>query len=131
MLIAIGADHTIDYTNDDFSSTGVKYDVIFDTVYQSSFSKCLSALTADGCYLMANTSPLRMIRGLWCEWTTRRKVKFALARETEEDLSYLANLIAEKKIRPAIDRIYPLQETVEAHRYVEQGHKKGNVIIHC
>ena len=129
MLKTTGADHVIDYTKEDFSRQTKKYDVIFDTVYKSSFSKCINALSEGGHYLMANTGPLRMLRGLWVEWTTRKKVRFALAAENEKDLNYLAGLIADEKIRPIIDRVYALNDTIEAHRYVEQGLKKGNVII--
>ena len=129
MLKSTGADHVIDYTKEDFSVHGKKYDVIFDTVYKSSFSKCVNALTETGYYLMANTGPRRMLKGLWVEWTTRKKVKFSLAAESEKDLNYLAGLIADKNITPVIDKVFPLRETIEAHRYVEQGLKKGSVII--
>jgi NADPH:quinone reductase-like Zn-dependent oxidoreductase len=129
MLRAVGADHTIDYTKVDFSTGSVKYDVIMDIVYRSSFAKCIRSLTETGCYLMANTSPRRMLKGLWIEWTSSKKVKFALAGETGKDLNFLADLIASKKIKPVIDRSYPLEQTREAHRYVEQGLKKGSVII--
>lgn len=112
-----------------FPSCNRKYDIIFDAVYTSSFSKCVGALTETGWYLMANTSPLRMLRGLWVEWTSKRKVIFALAAETKNDLSFLADLIATKKIKPVIDRTYALEQTIEAHRYVEKGLKQGSVII--
>ena len=130
MLRSIGADHVIDYTKEDFSTSGVKYDVIFDVVYRSSFSKCINTLTKTGCYLMANTDPGRMLRGLWVEMTSSKKIVFSLAGETADDLNYLAGLIAKNKIKPYIDRTYPLEQTIDAHRYVEQGLKKGNVIIH-
>jgi NADPH:quinone reductase-like Zn-dependent oxidoreductase len=129
MLRAAGADHTIDYTKDDFSSSNLKYDVILDIVYKSSFPKCIRSLTETGCYLMANTNPTRMLKGLWIELTSRKKVKFALAAETGKDLNFLASLIATKKIKPIIDRRYLLEQTIEAHRYVEQGLKKGSVVI--
>ena len=79
---------------------------------------------------MANTDPGRMLRGLWVEMTSSKKVVFSLAGETADDLNYLAGLIAKNKIKPYIDRTYPLEQTIDAHRYVEQGLKKGNVIIH-
>ena len=129
MLHSIGADHVIDYTKEDFSSSGMKYDVIFDIVYKSSFSKCVGSLTETGCYLMANTHPASMLKGLWVELTSSKKMKFAPAAETEKDFNFLAGLIAKKKITPVIDRTYPLEQTMEAHRYVEQGWKKGSVII--
>jgi NADPH:quinone reductase-like Zn-dependent oxidoreductase len=129
MLRSIGADHVIDYTKQDFSSYGMKYDVIFDIVYKSSFSKCVRSLTETGCYLMANTDPRSMLKGLWVERTTSKKMKFVTAAESEKDFNFLVGLIAAKKIKPVIDRTYPLEQTMEAHRYVEQGWKKGNVII--
>lgn len=129
MLRAIGSDHVIDYTKEDFSSSGIKYDVIFDVVYQSSFHKCVNTLTRNGYYLMANTDPGRMLRGLLVEMTSSRKTIFSLAGETGEDLNYLAGLIADNKIKPYIDRVCQLETAMEAHKYVEEGLKKGNLII--
>lgn len=128
-LRAIGADHVIDYTKEDFSKSGVKYDVVLDMVYRSSFSRCVNSLKEDGCYLMANTGPRRMLYGLWISWVTKKRIIFSLAAETKEDLSYIANLIAEGKLKPLIDKRYPLEQITEAHSYVESGNKKGNVII--
>jgi NADPH:quinone reductase-like Zn-dependent oxidoreductase len=130
MLKSIGADHVIDYTKTDFSEGSVKYNVIFDAVYSSSFSKCVNTLTNDGWYLMANTSPGRMLKGAWLNRTSTKKTMFELAGENRADLEFLADLISKKKIKPVIDRIYPLEQTIEAHRYVEQGLKKGSIIIH-
>jgi NADPH:quinone reductase-like Zn-dependent oxidoreductase len=129
MLTSIGADHVIDYTKEDFSTSGRKYDVILDIIYASSFRKCIDALTPTGWYLMANTGPARMLKGLLVELTSRKKVKFALAADNPGDLNFLASLISEGKVKPVIDRRYPLAQTMEAHRYVEQSLKKGSVII--
>jgi NADPH:quinone reductase-like Zn-dependent oxidoreductase len=129
MLRSIGADHVIDYTQDDFSARDVKYDVIFDTVYSSSFSKCMSSLTSDGVYLMANTGPRRMFRALWASWMGKKKFIFSLAQETVADLNYLASLVASGKIKPFIDKTYPLEQTAQAHAYVQAGNKKGCVVI--
>lgn len=129
MLRDIGADHVLDYTKEDFATNGMAYDVILDLVYKSSFEKCVHSLTKTGFYLMANTDPWRMMKGLWIEWTTNKKVKFALAADNEKDYHYLAYLISSGKIKPVIDRTYLLSEAIEAHRYVERGLKKGNVII--
>lgn len=129
MLKSIGADHVIDYTREDFSESGVKYDVVLDMVYKSSFSKCIASLKDDGCYLMANTGPLRMLRGVWISKTSRKKAIFALAGERVEDLNYLADLIRSGAISPVIDKRYPLEQITEAHDYVEKGYKKGHVII--
>ncbi len=129
ILKSIGADYVIDYKNEDFTKQGKKYDVIFDVVYGSSYSGCIEALQDDGCYLMANTNPTRMLKGLWTSWTTQKKVIFAFAAERVVDLNYIADLIASGKIKPVIDKRYPLEQTTSAHRYVEGGHKTGNVII--
>lgn len=129
MLKAIGADHVVDYRKEDFFEHGQKYDVIFDMIYTSPFSKCIKALKEEGCYLMANPSPLKMIRALWVSKTSRKKVIFEFAGETPQDLSHLAGLIAKGKIKPVIDKRYPLEQVAEAHAYVENGHKKGNLII--
>lgn len=125
----LGADHVIDYTKEDFAKNGKKYDVIFDVVYGSSFSACINALQDDGCYLMANTNPSRMLRGLWKSWISQKKIIFALAGESVADMKYIAELIASNKIKPLIDKRYPLEQTAVAHRYVEDGYKTGNVII--
>lgn len=123
------ADHVIDYTKEDFSARGPVYDVILDIVYKSSFTNCIRSLKENGCYLMANTGPRRMVKAIWVEWTTKKKVKFALAGEPRKDLEFLASLIATGKVKPVIDRVYKLEQVAEAHRYVEQSLKKGNVII--
>jgi NADPH:quinone reductase-like Zn-dependent oxidoreductase len=129
VLRSLGADHVIDYTKENFSENNVKYDVILDTVYQSSFSQCVNALKPEGYYLMANTDPIRMLRGSWVARTTKRKMIFALAAETLEDMNHLAHLIASSKIRPFIDKTYPFEKVAEAHGYVEGGFKKGCVVI--
>jgi NADPH:quinone reductase-like Zn-dependent oxidoreductase len=129
MLRAIGADHVIDYTQEDFSQRNVQYDVIFDTVYLSSFNKCVNALKPDGVYLMANTDPKRMVKGWREEKKTKKKMIFSLAAEKLEDMNYLAELIATSKLKPYIDKMYPLEKLPDAHAYVESGLKKGCVVI--
>ena len=129
MLRTIGADHVIDYTRGRYLHRGPKYDVIFDTVYQSSYSECMNALTDCGVYLMANTGPRRMLRTIPTSFTSNKKTVFQFAAETVEDLDYLSNLIATGKLNPYIDRTYPLDKTAEAHAYVQSGNKKGCVVI--
>jgi 2-desacetyl-2-hydroxyethyl bacteriochlorophyllide A dehydrogenase len=129
MLRAIGADHVIDYTIGPYLQKGPKYDVIFDTVYQSSYSDCISALADQGVYLMANTGPRRMFLTLLTSLTSKKKTIFQFAAETTEDLNYLSNLIATGKLTPYIDKTYPLDKTPEAHAYVQSGSKKGCVVI--
>lgn len=129
MLRGTGADHVVDYTKEDFSGSGRKYDVILDVVYQSSFSKCIRSLAPHGYYLMANPNPLKMFRALWASKTSHKKVIFEFASEKPEDLIYLASLLEKGIIKTVIDKRFPLEKTTEAHEYVQRGHKKGNVII--
>jgi NADPH:quinone reductase-like Zn-dependent oxidoreductase len=129
MLRSIGADQVIDYTKESFTQSGKKYDVIFDVVYSSSFEQCIDALTPTGVYLMANPSPRKMLKSIWVSRNSQRKVIFAFAGESVEDLNYLAELIATGKIKTTIDKRFTLAQTAEAHRYVDAGLKKGNLII--
>ncbi len=107
LISSLGADNCIDYTHEDFTQNGEIYDVVFDAVGKISTSKGKGSLKKNGVYLSVK-SP---------------------TKENIEDLTLLKRLIEEGKIRSAIDRIYPLEETAEAHRYVDKGHKKGNVVI--
>jgi len=129
MLSSIGADHVIDYTQEDFTKSGETYDFILDVVSKSSFSGSIRSLTQNGHYLIANPRPLQMVRGRWTSMTSSKKVIFGAAYPKTEDLIFLKELIEAGKIKSVIDRRYPLEQIVEAHRYVEKGHKKGNVVI--
>jgi NADPH:quinone reductase-like Zn-dependent oxidoreductase len=129
MLRSIGADQVIDYTQEDFTKSGETYDFILDVVSKSSFSGSIRSLKQNGRYLIANPGPSQMVRGRWTSMTSSKKVLFGAAYQKTEDLIYLKELIEAGKIKPVIDRRYPLEQTAEAHRYVEKGHKKGNVVI--
>jgi NADPH:quinone reductase-like Zn-dependent oxidoreductase len=130
MVKSLGADKVIDYTKEDFTKSGETYDIIFDTVGKSPFSGCVRSLKEKGFYLRAVHMELSsIVRGLWTSMTTSKKVIGGVAGEKTEDLSFLRELIEAGKINPVIDRRYPLEQIVEAHRYVEKGHKKGNVVI--
>src|SRR6266571_4718080 len=128
-LRSIGADQVIDYTQEDFTKNGETYDVIFDVVGKSSFTRSVLSLKHNGRYLLANPRLSQMVRGLWTSRRSSKKVIFGAASEKTEDLVILTELIEAGKIQSVIDRRYPLEHIAEAHRYVDTGHKKGNVVI--
>jgi NADPH:quinone reductase-like Zn-dependent oxidoreductase len=128
MLRALGADEVIDYQNEDFTEQGVVYDVIFDVVGTVKFSRANKALKPDGTYLLANPVS-QMLTGIWTRLTTDRHVNMQVSNPTVEDLHEVRSLIEGGKLRTVIDRSYPLEQIVEAHRYVETGAKKGNLVI--
>ncbi len=134
MVIFLGADQIIDYTQEDFTENGKTYDIIFDTVGKIPFSACKGSLTDQGIYLTTVPSPVIMLQALWLAKSGSKKAKFMAAglrpaREKIKDLVFLTKLIEAGKLKPVIDRFYPLEHVAEAHRYVEKGHKKGNVVI--
>ena len=129
MLRSIGADQVIDYTQEDFTKSGKIYDFILDVVGKSSYSGSIRSLKQNGRYLIANPGPSQMVRGRWTSMTNSKKVIFGAASPKTEDLIFLKELIEAGKMRSVIDRRYPLEHIAEAHRYVETGHKKGNVVI--
>ncbi|MRH43318.1 zinc-binding dehydrogenase [Aquibacillus halophilus] len=129
MVKSLGADKVIDYTTEDFSSKGETYDVIFEAVDKSSFAACMKSLKKDGTYINV-TVPLPGVRMLWTKLTSSRKLILGQnSPETSEALDFLKELVEAGKLKVVIDRYYEFQEIVEAHRYVEKGHKKGNVVI--
>lgn len=129
MVKSLGADKIIDYTVEDFSSTGETYDLIFEAVNKSSFSACMKSLRKSGTYINI-TEVLPDIRMLWTKLTSRKKLLLSKnAPETPEALNFLKELVEKGKLKVVIDRSYAFEEIVEAHRYVEKGHKKGNVVI--
>jgi NADPH:quinone reductase-like Zn-dependent oxidoreductase len=129
MLRSIGADQVVDYTQEDFTRSGQTYDVIFDVVGKGSFSGCIRSLKKTGIYLIGNPKLSRSVGGLWTSMTSSKKVVGGSASYRTEDLIFLKELIEAGKIKSVIDRRYPLGQIAEAHRYVETGHKKGNVVI--
>ena len=129
MLRSLGADHVIDYTKEDFTKSGVTYDVIFDVMGKSSFSGSVRALNQNGRYLLGNAGLVQMVRGRWTSMRSSKKVIIGAAVQRTEDLVFLKELIEAGKIKSIVDRCYPLEQIVEAHRYVDSGNKKGNVVI--
>jgi NADPH:quinone reductase-like Zn-dependent oxidoreductase len=129
LVRSLGADKVIDYTKEDFTQSGETYDVIFDAVGKSSFSGCMRSLKKEGIYLQTVAAPALGVRMRWTSMTSSKKLIGGTATEKAEDLIFLKELIEAGKIKPVIDRTYPLEQIAEAHRYVDKGHKKGNVVI--
>jgi NADPH:quinone reductase-like Zn-dependent oxidoreductase len=128
MVKSLGADKVIDYTKEDFTKSGQTYDIIFDTVSKTSFSRCKSSLKQRGVYLTVDW-PLLQVQALSASMIGSKKVIFGMASQNPEDLIFLKELIEARKLKAVIDRRYPMEQTAEAHRYVDKGHKKGNVVI--
>jgi NADPH:quinone reductase-like Zn-dependent oxidoreductase len=129
MLRSIGADHVIDYTKEDFTKSGQTYDVILDTAGKSSFSGSLRSLKENGTYLNANPGLLARFRRQGTSKRSSKKVILWTAGYTVDNLLALKELIEAGTIKAIIDRRYPLEQVPEAHRYVDTGQKKGNVVI--
>ncbi len=134
LVKSLGADSVIDYTKEDFTKSGQTYDIIFDAVGKSSFSRCKSALKKNGMYLTTVPGPAILLQMIWTSMIGSKKaviyqVGLRSSSKRTKDLIFLKELIEAGKIKSVIDRSYPLEQIVEAHRYVEKGHKKGNVVI--
>jgi NADPH:quinone reductase-like Zn-dependent oxidoreductase len=135
LVKSLGADEVVDYTREDFSRAGRVYDMVFDTVGKSGFSRSLKSLMRGGFYVrVGGSGRLSSILGgivqeKWASITGAAKVIGGVARGAAGDLPFLRGLIEVGKLRTVIDRRYSLDEIAEAHRYVEAGHKKGNVVI--
>lgn len=129
LIKSLGADKVIDYTSEDFSKTNEMYDVIFEAVNKSSFSDCMKVLKKGGTYINV-TEPLPSVQMLWTKLTTGKKIYMSRnSPETSEALQFLKELVEKGILKVVIDRSYEFVEIVEAHQYVEKGHKRGNVVI--
>lgn len=126
LVKSLGADKVIDYTKEDFTINCQTYDAIFDTVGKTSFSRCRSTLKQAGNYL---TVEWPLLQALWTSMIGSKKVIIGIAPNRTENLIFLKELIEAGQLKAVIDRTYPLEQTAEAHRYVDKGHKKGNVVI--
>lgn len=129
LVNSLGADRVIDYTQEDFTKSGQTYNVIFDVVGKTTFSRCKSLLKQKGVFLVNLIELPDLVQILWTSMIGSKKIKGGMAVAKVEDLVFLKELIEAGKIKPVIDRCYPLEQMVEAFRYVEKGHKKGNVVI--
>ena len=131
LVRALGADRVIDYTQEDFTKSGQTYDVIFDAVGKHSFRRCRRALKSGGIYIETDLGFLWHVP-LLAVLTRRigdKRVALGITRYTKQDILFLKELIEAGRYRAVIDRRYPLEQVVEATRYVETGQKTGNVVL--
>ncbi len=137
MVRSIGTDHVIDYTQEDFTKRGQRYDLIFDCVGNHPLSACRRVLNPKGIYVMVGDRSgrgmigllSRLIAALVLSWFVSQKLVTFLARPSKADLSIVRELMATGKVRPVIDKRYRLNEVPEAIRYLEEGHARGKVVI--
>jgi NADPH:quinone reductase-like Zn-dependent oxidoreductase len=135
LVRSLGATHVIDYTTTDFTAqNGERYDIIFDAVGKTTFSKCRNSLTEKGRFLEAGIGLGIFPHVIRTALFGKKKALIAATglrppHERLKDLNLLKELLEVGKIKPVIDRQYPMEQIVEAHRYVDLGHKKGNVVI--
>lgn len=129
LVSSLGASHVLDYTQEDFTQNGETYDIIVDTAGTAPFSRSKASLKERGRLLMVLGGLPDMLRIPWVSMTSSMKVIAGPASGRAEDLRFLAALAEEGAFKPVIDRCYPFEQIAEAHRYVDTGRKKGNVII--
>lgn len=134
LVKSLGADHVIDYTREDFTAGKNKYDLVFDTVGKSSYSKSKNILTESGKYVSPVLKFSLLMQMLWTSIFSKKKARFAATgllsdNELRNLISQLSDFFTEGRLKTVIDRQYPLEKVSEAHRYVASGHKKGNVVI--
>jgi len=129
MVKSLGAEKVIDYTKDDFTKSDEKYDFVFNVVGKTTFSQCKGILKPKGIYLDNMMEVKDFLKVLWTSIVGGKKIKGGVSTERAENLKFFIELIESGKLKPVIDRSFPIEKTAEAFHYVEQGHKKGNVII--
>jgi NADPH:quinone reductase-like Zn-dependent oxidoreductase len=131
LVKSLGADTVIDYNKEDFTKNGQTYDIIFDAVGKSSFSRCKGSLTHRGVYLTTALTLAILLQTVWTAKIGSKKARFTTAglKQRKANLLFLRELVEAGKLHAVIDRRYALEHLAEAHRYVENGHKKGNVVI--
>ena len=134
LVKSLGADKVIDYTKEDFTRSGQTYEIIYDTVGKSSFSRCKALLTQKGIYLSPVLGLKLLFQMMWTSMIGTKKAMFSATglrpvSELRVLLKELKEMIESGQLKTVIDRLYPLEQVAEAHRYVDKGHKKGNVVI--
>jgi NADPH:quinone reductase-like Zn-dependent oxidoreductase len=129
LVKSLGADKVIDYTREDFTKNGNTYDLIFDVVGGTTFDRCQNSLKPAGVFLQNIMELTDIGRALWTSIASRKKIKGGVAINNLQRMNSIVELVRAGKLKPVIDRSYPLERISEAFKYVEQGHKKGNVVI--
>ncbi|WLR42083.1 NAD(P)-dependent alcohol dehydrogenase [Bacillus carboniphilus] len=129
MVKSLGADDVVDYKRENYTNRKQTYDIIFDTVGKTTFSHCRKLLKPKGYYVLAVMNYREAFQILWTSLFGERKVISGIATGSIEDFNFLNNLIEEGKLKAVIDRSYHYNNIADAHRYVDKGHKKGNVVI--
>jgi len=129
LVKSLGADRVIDYTKEDFTRNGKTFDLIFDVVGATTFGRCQHSLKPRGVFLQNIIGLTDLVRILWTSITGRKQIKGGVAMENLERMDFIVQLAANGKLKAVIDRKFPLEQTADAFKYVEQGHKKGNVVI--
>ena len=129
LVRSLGAHHVIDYASGQFAQPGVKYDLIFDAAGLTTFAKCKAVLTDRGVYLPLEGGHTELIEALLTAWSKGKKLKHATSQNRREDLEHIVELIQSGVVEPVIDRVYPMEQIVEAHRHVESRHKRGSVVV--
>jgi NADPH:quinone reductase-like Zn-dependent oxidoreductase len=134
LVKSLGADHVIDYTKKDFTKVKETYDVVYDTIGKSSYSKSKNILAEDGLYLSPVLRFSLLLQMMRTSVFSRKKAKFAATglrsdKELKNMLAELVEIFKEGRLKTVIDRQYPLEKVAEAHTYIASGHKKGNVVI--
>lgn len=129
MVKSLGADKVFDYTKEDFTKSDERFDFVFGVVGKTTFSQCKGILKPKGIYLENMMEIKDFLKVLWTSITGGKKMKGGVSIERAENLNFFIELIESGKLIPVIDKVYPLERTAEAFRYVETGHKKGNVVI--
>ena len=129
LVQSLGADRVMDYTREDFTKTGQTYDIIFDAVGKRTFSQCKSSLNQKGIYINTIFTVPLLLQMLWTSIIGSKKAIFSLPPCTTKELDILKDIIEAGKMKTVIDKTYPLSDTAEAHRYSENGHAKGKLVI--
>jgi NADPH:quinone reductase-like Zn-dependent oxidoreductase len=129
LVKALGADSVIDYTREHFTESANTYDLIFDVVGATTFDRCRNSLKPNGVFLQNIMELTDIVRALWTSIASRKKIKGGVAINNLQRMNSIVELVKAGKLKPVVDRSYPLERISEAFKYVEQGHKKGNVVI--